>query len=79
MELKVAEGSNSEEAASSMHTAPESPSSIVKLSLSNSQTAFSSRPNIEPLEVRLQAIERELLASCYDPNLTMSAVSYTVQ
>ena len=50
-----------EDTASSVHTAPDSPSSIVKLLLPNSQTTFPSEMKIDPSEVRLQAMEEELL------------------
>jgi len=41
--------------------APNTPSSIVELSIPNSQTAFPSEPNMDSSEVRLQAVEEELL------------------
>ena len=58
-------GSDSDEAASSVHTAPGSlgPSSIVALLLSHSQMALPSRPKMDYLEARLWAIKEELLAS----------------
>ena len=46
-----------EDAASSVHTAPDSPSSIVELLL----PTFPSKPKMDSSEVRLQAMEEELL------------------
>ena len=57
------EGSDSEDVTSSVHTAPGSPSSIVELSIPNSQTAFPFEPKMDSSEVRLQAMEEELLAN----------------